>query len=386
MVNNKTVNVWCTISSGLIVKGLIKESIVRKYSEIICLYKGHGMEKTIKEYETGNAEIDEKIDVLLKSIGSGPTADIAREIITSSVKMGLESHDSYDLRLVNAALKEMRYGSKVFSAYRNTRKVLIFGSARSKSSSPEYRMAKSFAAKMCKKGFMVVTGGGPGVMEAGNRGAPEGMDFALNIRLPFEQKPNPYVSVDNKLINFKYFFTRKLFFVKETDATAVFPGGFGTLDECFEVLTLVQTGKAKPRPIVLMEPQGSTFWKDCLKFIKKQLADGGYIFVEDANLYMVASTVDEGVKYIEKFYRVYHSLRFDEKWTIIRLNKEVSDSTLQTLNKKFKDIIVDGAIERAQPTEHEILSAEFTELPRIRFNFNRRNYGRLYELIHILNC
>jgi uncharacterized protein (TIGR00730 family) len=343
------------------------------------------MEKPNREYETGNAEIDKKIDTLIESMGAGVTKDLAKEIITSSVKIGLESHDSYDLRLVNAALKEMRYGSKVFSAYRDTRKVLIFGSARSRPSSPEYRMAKSFAAKMCKKGFMVVTGGGPGVMEAGNRGAPEGMDFALNIRLPFEQKPNPYVSIDNKLINFKYFFTRKLFFVKETDATAVFPGGFGTLDECFEVLTLVQTGKAKPRPIVLMEPQESTFWKDCQKFIKKQLADGGYISTEDANLYTVASTVDEGVKYIETFYRVYHSLRFDEKWTIIRLNKEISDTTLQTLNRKFKDIIIEGVVERAQPSEHEILNAEFMLLPRIRFNFNRRNYGRLYELIHVLN-
>ena len=343
------------------------------------------MGKPIKEYEIGSAEIDKKIDALIESMGAGATSDLAKEIITSSVKMGLESHDSYDLRLVNAALKEMRYGSKVFSSYRDTRKVLIFGSARSRSSSPEYRMAKSFAAKMCKKGFMVVTGGGPGVMEAGNRGAAEGMDFALNIRLPFEQKPNPYVSIDNKLINFKYFFTRKLFFVKETDATAVFPGGFGTLDECFEVLTLVQTGKAKPRPIVLMEPQGSTFWKDCRKFIRKQLEDGEYISEEDANLYTVASTVDDGVQYIETFYRVYHSLRFDEKWTIIRLSKEISDTTLQTLNRKFKDIIVDGVVERAQPSEHEILNAEFTQLPRIRFNFNRRNYGRLYALIHILN-
>ncbi|HEX2956766.1 MAG TPA: TIGR00730 family Rossman fold protein [Chitinispirillaceae bacterium] len=343
------------------------------------------MEKPAKEYETGNAEIDKKIDSLIEAMGAGTIDDLAKEMITSSVKMGLESHDSYDLQLVNTALKEMRYGSKVFSAYRENRKVLIFGSARSKSSSPEYRMAKSFAAKMCKKGFMVVTGGGPGVMEAGNRGAPEGMDFALNIRLPFEQKPNPYVSVDNKLINFKYFFTRKLFFVKETDATAVFPGGFGTLDECFEVLTLVQTGKAKPRPIVLMEPQGSTFWKDCLKFIKKQLGDGGYISAEDANLYTVASTVDEGVKYIETFYSVYHSLRFDENWTIIRLNSEISDATLQMLNRRFKEIIVDGIIERTSPTEHEILNAEFLKLPRIRFNFNRKNYGRLYELIHLLN-
>jgi uncharacterized protein (TIGR00730 family) len=343
------------------------------------------MEKTDREYEIGNSIIDDEINQLIKKIGVKDTADLAREIVTSAVKIGIESQDLYDLKLVNATLKEIRYGFKVFSAYRDTRKVLIFGSARSKPSSPEYKMAKSIASRMCKKGFMVVTGGGPGVMEAGNRGAPEGKDFALNIRLPYEQKPNPYVSLEDKLINFKYFFTRKLFFVKETDATVVFPGGFGTLDECFEMLTLVQTGKAKPRPIILMEPQGMTFWKDCLKFIKKQLSDGGYISNEDVNLYTVASSVDDGVQYIQRFYSVYHSLRFDTDKTIIRLNHEISDMLLKRINKKFSDLLTSGEFERAEATEHEIKSNEYPDLPRIQFNFNRRNYGKLYGLIHELN-
>ncbi|NLE02205.1 MAG: LOG family protein, partial [Fibrobacter sp.] len=201
------------------------------------------MDKANKEYSTGRSDIDRKIDQLIADIGIKDTSGFAKEIIITAIKMGMESDDPYDLRLVNTALKEMRHSSRVFSAYRDRHKVLIFGSARSTPDSPEYQMAEQFASEMSKKGIMVVTGGGPGVMEAGNRGAPEGMDFALNIRLPFEQKPNPYVSVEDKLINFKYFFTRKLFFVKETDATAIFPGGYGTLDECFEVLTLVQTGK-----------------------------------------------------------------------------------------------------------------------------------------------
>jgi uncharacterized protein (TIGR00730 family) len=261
------------------------------------------MDRPDKEYGTGNKDIDQKIDALISEIGVKDTTGFARDIVVSSIKITLESHDTYDLNLVNTALKEIRYGFKVFSAYRNIRKVLIFGSARSSSSSPEYKLAKDFAARMCERGYMAVTGGGPGVMEAGNRGAPEGKDFALNIRLPFEQKPNPYISTEDKLINFKYFFTRKLFFVKETDATAVFPGGFGTLDECFEMLTLVQTGKAKPRPIVLMEPEGMSFWSDCLKFIKNQLSDGGYISEEDSHLYTIASTVNEGISCIESFYR-----------------------------------------------------------------------------------
>jgi uncharacterized protein (TIGR00730 family) len=341
--------------------------------------------RTTREYGTGNDAIDRSIGRLVRSLDAKETATLVGELITSAVKIGLESEDFYDLRLMNTALKEMRYASRVFSAYRDTRKVLIFGSARSKPSSPEYRMARSFAAKMCKKGFMAVTGGGPGVMEAGNRGAPEGMDFALNIRLPFEQKPNPYVSANDKLINFKYFFTRKLFFVKETDATAVFPGGFGTLDECFEMLTLVQTGKAKPRPIVLMEPPGSQFWKECLTFTRRQLSGGGYISPDDSHLYTVASTVDEGVKYIETFYRVYHSMRFDEQWTIIRCVTAPSDAKINALNRKFGDLLTDGSIERSLPTEHELKNNEYPHLPRIRFNFNRRNYGRLYALIHELN-
>ncbi|MBN1601148.1 MAG: TIGR00730 family Rossman fold protein [Chitinispirillaceae bacterium] len=343
------------------------------------------MNKEGKEYSTGNKDVDQKVDALISEIGIHDTTGFARDIVISSIKIALESHDPYDLNLVNAALKEIRYGFKVFSTYRSTRKVLIFGSARSGPSSPEYKMAEQFSSKMCTGGYMAVTGGGPGVMEAGNRGAPEGKDFALNIRLPFEQKPNPYVSLEDKLINFKYFFTRKLFFIKETDATAVFPGGFGTLDECFEMLTLVQTGKAKPRPIVLMEPEGMTFWKDCLKFIKKQLSDGGYVSAEDASLYTVASTVDEGVNYIESFYRVYHSLRFDEKWTIIRCNSEIPDATLQRINTKFKSILIDGEYSKCGPSKHEIENNEFTDLPRIRFNFDRRNYGLLYALIHELN-
>lgn len=347
--------------------------------------RGTAVKNTAGEYRTGNDKIDRSIDRLVQSLDVKKTALLARELITSAVKIGLESEDFYDLRLVNAALKEIRYGFKVFSSYRDTRKVLIFGSARSKPSSPEYRMAGSFSKTMCKKGFMAVTGGGPGVMEAANRGAPEGMDFALNIRLPFEQKPNPYISTKDKLINFKYFFTRKLFFVKETDATAIFPGGFGTLDECFEMLTLVQTGKAKPRPIVLMEPPGSAFWNNCRTFIRKRLSDGGYISSDDSNLYTIASSVDEGVWYIESFYRVYHSMRFDEQWTIIRCNGEPSVAKIKTLNRKFEDLLIDGEIVRAQPTEHEVQNNEFLQLPRIRFNFNRRNYGRLYALIHELN-
>ena len=343
------------------------------------------MTPPFKEYETGDAKADTMIEKLVAHLGLEETGELIREIITSAVKLGKESNDSADLKLANTALKELRYSFKVFSPYRDTKKVIVFGSARSKPTSPEYRMAESFARKMCKKGFMIVTGGGPGVMEAGNKGAPEGRDFALNIRLPFEQHPNPFVSLEGKLISYKYFFTRKLFFVKETDATAVFPGGFGTLDEGFEMLTLVQTGKSKPRPIVLMEPEGSTYWHDCRKFLNKQLLKTSFISPCDMGLFTIATTVAEAVNYIGDFYRVYHSMRYDAGLTIVRLNRDISDTTLRSINRKFRDIIIDGEIRPSVPTHNEVHDNEFLHLPRLVFNFNRHDFGRLHELIMAIN-
>jgi uncharacterized protein (TIGR00730 family) len=214
-----------------------------------------------EEYRTGDKSIDGLISELTARAGSGESECLLHEVLTTAVKLGKESHDKGDLKLVNSALKELRYSFKIFAPYRDVKKVVIFGSARSKPASPEYKMAEEFTRTLTNKGYMIVTGGGSGVMEAGNKGARRGKEFALNIRLPFEQKPNPYIDEKDKIINFKYFFTRKLIFIKETDATALFPGGFGTHDEAFEMLTLVQTGKARPRPIVLMEPKGSGYWR-----------------------------------------------------------------------------------------------------------------------------
>jgi uncharacterized protein (TIGR00730 family) len=338
-----------------------------------------------KEYLSGDTATDKLIDQLVTNLGLNATGSIVREIITSAVKLGMESKDIGDLKLANTALKELRYSFKVFSPYRDIRKVIIFGSARSDQKSPEYIMAETFARQMCAKGYMIVTGGGPGVMEAGNKGAKEGTDFALNIRLPFEQKPNPFVSQKDKLINYKYFFTRKLFFVKETDATAVFPGGFGTLDEGFEMLTLVQTGKSKPRPIILMEPQGSGYWHNCREFLNKQLVKKSYISPDDSHLFTIATTVAEAVNYIDDFYRVYHSIRYDGALTILRLNRAIAPATLTLINKKFRDILIDGEIRPSLPTPTEVQNNEFLQLPRLVMNFNRHHFNRLHELIHAIN-
>ena len=268
------------------------------------------MEKSARDYEVGEVAIDSLINELVKLISSVDTQDLLRQIFTTTVKLGKESADKGDLKLVNNALKELRYSFKIFSPYRGIKKVIIFGSARSRIRSAEYKMAEEFSRELSRKGYMIVTGGGPGVMEAGNKGAGSGKDFALNIRLPFEQKPNPYIDEKEKLINFKYFFTRKLVFVKETDATALFPGGFGTLDEGFEMITLMQTGKSRPRPIVLMEPKGSTYWATWMHFVKSQLVKKRFIKKEDLNLVRITKSVAAAVKYIEDFYRVYHSIRY----------------------------------------------------------------------------
>jgi uncharacterized protein (TIGR00730 family) len=246
-------------------------------------------------------------------------------------------------------------------------------------------MAEEFAKKLTEKGYMIVTGGGPGVMEAANKGAKEGKDFALNIRLPFEQKPNPYLDEKDKVINFKYFFTRKLIFVKETDATALFPGGFGTNDEGFEMLTLIQTGKSKPRPIVLMESKGSRYWTDWKNFVNSQLFKNGFIDKKDFNLFRIVKSVDEAIKYIEDFYKIYHSIRYDSGLTVLRLNKKISKETLNLINRKFKNILKDGDIRFSSPTEKEIENKEYLELPRLAMNFNLSDYGRLCEMICVIN-
>jgi hypothetical protein len=343
------------------------------------------MNKRAKDYEIGDESVDSLIRGLAAKIASPETEYSIREIITTAVKLGRETTDRGDLKLVNNALKELRYSFKVFSPHREVKKVVIFGSARSAKASAEYIMAEQFARTLTEKGYMIVTGGGPGVMEAGNKGAKGGKDFSLNIRLPYEQKPNPYINEKDKLINYKYFFTRKLIFIKETDATACFPGGFGTNDELFEMLTLIQTGKSRPRPVVLIEPEGSTYWATWRHFVHTEFIRNGYIDKEDHNLFRVVNTVDEAVRYIEEFYRVYHSIRYVEGLTVLRLNRAISEETLGRINKEFRDILTCGKICPAAASAKEVREKEFVDLPRLVMSFNMHNYGRLCEMIEVIN-
>lgn len=343
------------------------------------------MQNNKKEYKTGRDDIDKIVADLAEACHSDNNVDLVGEMLTTIVKLGIENNDRGDLKLINMALKELRYASKIFTPYRNERKVVIFGSARSRKDSDEYKMAVRLSELIVKNGFKVITGGGPGIMEAGNRGAGRENSFSLNIKLPFEQKHNPYIAGDKKAISFKYFFNRKLFFLKESDATILFPGGFGTLDEGFENLTLVQTGKSKPRPIILIEHPDSQYWSQWIDFVTGELTERGFISRNDRSLFIHVNSVEKAIDEILQFYRVYHSIRYIGDKTVIRLNSLLSGENIKELNKKYADIIRSGKIEPTEPLPVEQKNEEFLGLPRLIMDFNRRDYGKFYGMLRFLN-
>jgi uncharacterized protein (TIGR00730 family) len=338
----------------------------------------------VNKYCVGNANEDKLIDVLAEKFGTAESSEWFRQMFTTLAKISSDRTPIVDIKLINNVLKELRYAFKVLARYRDIRKVVIFGSHRTPSKFAEYKLAEEFAKEIVEKDFMVITGGGEGIMEAGNKGAGAGNSFAVNIKLPTEQLPNPYVRGE-KLITLRYFFTRKLIFIKESDATALFPGGFGTHDEAFEVLTLLQTGKTPPRPVVLVDKPFGWYWKNWLKFVKNDLMKNNLIHESDMNLFKVTNDVDEAVDYVANFYKNYHSLRYVGSRTIIRLNSGLTEHQIVKLNKNYKDIIKSGCIESCEPTKEEVRDKDHTDKFRLGLNFDRSNYGRLHELIHDIN-
>jgi hypothetical protein len=335
-------------------------------------------DKSKKEYKTGREDLDKIIADLAKVSLFGDNAGLIEEMLTTIIKLGLENNDRGDLKLINKALKELRYASKIFTPYRKERKVVIFGSARSRNDSDEYKMAVKLSELIVKNGFKVITGGGPGIMEAGNKGAGRADSFSLNIKLPF-------IAGDKKAISFKYFFNRKLFFLKESDATVLFPGGFGTLDEGFENLTLIQTGKSKPRPIILIEPPDSQYWNHWIGFVTRELARGDFISRNDVSLFIHVNSVEKAIDEILQFYRVYHSIRYVGDKTFIRLNSSLSSENIKELNEKYRNILRSGEIRLTGSLPAELKNEEFLDLPRLVMDFNRRDYGALNDMIRFLN-
>ena len=341
--------------------------------------------KNKKSYKTGREDLDKIIADLAKRSLSVNNADLIEEMLTTVVKLGLENDERGDLKLINMALKELRYASKIFIPYRDQRKVVIFGSARTRKDSDEYKMTVKLSELIVKKGFKVITGGGPGIMEAGNKGAGRKESFSLNIKLPFEQQYNPYTAGNEKAVSFKYFFNRKLFFLKESDATVIFPGGFGTLDECFESLTLIQTGKTKPRPIILIDSPDSEYWESLIGFITEKLSEGGFISNNDLSLLIRVNSIEQAVDEIVQFYRVYHSIRYVGDKTIIRLKKPLSSEDINSLNEKYSCILRSGEIEPSDALPAEQKDEAFLDLPRLVMDFNRHDFGIFHEMLRFLN-
>ncbi len=332
-----------------------------------------------------DAELRRRIQELIESRGDGHNPDLVGEIIENALKMLHDVPDRGDARVVSTAIRELRLGYKLFGPYADKRKVTMFGSARTLPTKSEYLQAADFAAKMAAHGWMVITGAGPGIMQAGHEGAGPENSFGANIRLPWEQSANPVISKDKKLITFKYFFTRKLAFVRNSDAIVLFAGGFGTLDEGFEALTLMQTGKGRLMPLIMLDPPGAQYWSTWDRTIREHLLRNKLISTDDLHLYECTDDVDHAVKVITRFYRNYHSMRFVRDKLIIRVKHAPSESAIQALNEDFSDIIVGEKIHVCDAFPEEREDDQFVDLPRISFDFDRRHYGRLRLLIDQLN-
>lgn len=329
--------------------------------------------------------IDSIIDNLIKEAGGIHNPELIREMIISALKSGQESDYPADLKMLNNTMKEMRYTNKIFAPFRQRKKVTIFGSARTDPDEPIYRKCVNFSRMLSELGYMIITGGGPGIMQAGNEGAGSENSFAVNIRLPFEQAPNSVMLRNPRLITYKYFFNRKVAFVKESSAIAVFPGGFGTLDEAMEVFTLIQTGKTSPKPLVLID-DGSGYWDLWFEFIKSAMLGRGYISADDFAIFTITSNEEEAVGVIEEFYRNFHSMRFVEGKLVIRLNKELSDADIEQLGAEFPEVLHPGtSIERTAPFTEEADEPDLMALPRLVLQFNHHYYGFLIAFIGRIN-
>ena len=343
-----------------------------------------------RQYTTHDPAVDAKIAELVSRFPEGLDRTLVTELVTSAYRLGLDKASTIDLKIINSAVKELRYAFKIFGPYRHKRKVAVFGSARTPPTRPSYKMAKEFGHLMAKSGWMVITGAASGIMKAGHEGAGSEASFGLNIRLPFEQEANPVIAKDQKLVTCKYFFTRKLLFLKESSATVLFPGGFGTLDGGFECLTLVQTGKAEPRPVVFVDLPGGKFWKPLLEFIGQRMVKTGMISASDRAIYQVAHSAEEAAAAVRRFYRVYHSMRYVEHELVLRLNRPLPEALVAKLSREFRDILESGKIRQGGPLpqeeEEQRDEPELQRLSRLIFRFNRHDYGRLVQLIDRVNA
>ena len=343
------------------------------------------MTDRLPRHRTQDPDLDRRILELLDEAGASTNRDQLFEILVTGVRLGTDDVDRLDVKIANAALKELRGAFRVFAPYRHVRKVTMFGSARTLPDDPAYAQARQTASYIAGAGWMVVTGAGPGIMAAGLEGAGRERSFGINIRLPFEQGANEFIAGDPKLVTMKYFFTRKVMLLKESDGFVVLPGGYGTLDEALELLTLSQTGKADPAPIVLLDLPGGTYWHSFERFMTEEVLARGLVSPEDRVLYRITDDAGEATAEVLGFYRNYHSRRLVGHRLVIRLQVPPTAPELAALDEEFADICVDGTIEATPPLAPEVADDDHVHLPRIALRFDRISLGRLRSLIDRLN-
>jgi uncharacterized protein (TIGR00730 family) len=334
---------------------------------------------------TDDPQVVSKLDELIAQCsGESGTfkARMIRDLMQTALKIIPDGSEVGEVKLMTNALKEMRHAYRVFGRYRTPHKVTIFGSARTPETHADYRACVEFSRLMAVEGWMVITGAGMGIMHAGHVGPGRASSFGVAIRLPFEQNTNLVIDGDEKLINFRYFFTRKLMFLSQAEAVVLFPGGFGTMDEAFETLTLVQTGKAAPMPIVMVEGEGGTYWHAWDAWARSQLLERGWICSEDTSLYYIAKDAADAARHVTQFFRNYHSSRYVKDDFVIRLKGTLSDSDLRVLERDFASLIKVGGMRMSGPLEGE---DDALELPRLVFHHNRNKFATLRMLIDRIN-
>ena len=338
-----------------------------------------------RRYQLQAEEANRRLDALLEHLRVPEWAwPFYAEMLTTALKMYEDGAGIADLKIANAAFKELRYGFKIFAPWRTVPKVTVFGSARTPRSSPISEQAFAFSKRITGAGWMVMTGAGAGVMGSAQEGAGAERSFGLNIRLPFEQEANPWIADDPKLISFKYFFTRKLFLVREAHAMVFLPGGFGTADEAFEALTLVQTGKSPVLPLVMLDEPGGTYWKRFDEFVRREMVGRGLISANDPSLYRITDDVEVAAAEVEGFYRVLHSQRYVRSALVVRIRHPLPDAVQADLNVRFRDILSEPATQAPGPVPGE--GDELPDLPRLVVPFNRSDYGRLRSLLDFVNA
>jgi uncharacterized protein (TIGR00730 family) len=334
---------------------------------------------------TGDPALDSQIEQYSTQVSTQFDPRYLQALITMGTLMAQSDLPKHNYDIMVRTVYEMFEANKLFAPYRHVRKIAAFGSARIKREEPAYATALDFARNAVDHGYMIITGGGPGIMQASNEGAGAERSFGLNIKLPYEQHSNHVVKNSDKLINFHYFFVRKLNFVSQSDAMVAFPGGFGTMDEVFETLTLIQTGKAAIYPVVLLDSPGKSFWQHWIKFVQVELLDAGLIDEDDLSFIFVTKNPREAIDHIDHFYKIFHSYRFINDQLVIRLNEAISEDWKKKLEDNFSDLIGEGGMTLGGPLPEEADEPLIANLPRLIFNCNRSSYGRLRQLIDWIN-